>query len=76
MSCESMCLNLNKLCFKCYDEQYLKLPKEKKIKKNVFDKKTAASKDSWKDLEQQVANGMNKIPTIKEARRSRASGAK
>lgn len=39
------------------------------------DHKTATADDSWKDLEQQVADKLNNIPSIQEARRSRASGA-
>jgi hypothetical protein len=55
----------------------LKLPKEKKssYKKRDNNIKVAESDDSWKDLEQQVADRLNHIPTSKDARRSRASGA-
>ena len=42
---------------------------------NTNNTKTTQADDSWKDLEQQVANKLNNIPTIQEARRSRASGA-
>jgi hypothetical protein len=54
----------------------LKLPEDKKKKINrVHDKKKASEKDSWKDFEQETADLMNNIPTIKESRRARASGA-
>jgi hypothetical protein len=43
---------------------------------SIHDNKTAQADDSWKDLEQQVANQLNNVPTMQEARRSRASGAK
>ena len=39
------------------------------------DNKVAQADNSWEDLEQQVADKLNNIPSIKEARRSRASGA-
>ena len=37
--------------------------------------KTALSDNSWEDLEQQVADTLNNVPDIQQARRSRASGA-
>lgn len=77
MSCvhEHVCLN-KKLCFKCYDEKLLKLPKEKTRTRTVVNNRTVAiEKDSWKDLEEQVVIKLNNIPSAKDARRSRASGA-
>ncbi|MGL5458752.1 MAG: hypothetical protein ACRDBY_03955 [Cetobacterium sp.] len=72
-----ICKNANKCCYKCYEEMFLKLPKEKTIKnkKIFYNDKKANAKDSWKDLEKQVAVKLNNIPDIKEARRSRMSGA-
>lgn len=79
MSCEfeNRCLN-NSKCYRCYGESLLKLPEEKVFnkykKKQVYDKSKAGAKDSWKDLEQSVANKLNAMPTIQEVRRSRGSG--
>ena len=80
MDCEysSRCQNSDK-CYRCFDQALLKLPEDKQKSKNkkvakVHNKKTAQADDSWKDLEQQVADKLNNIPTIKEARRSRGSG--
>lgn len=77
MSCEyeSLCLNSSK-CFRCYNQSLLKLKHEKrKSFSSHSTKKDRAKKDSWKCLEQDVANKLNQIPTITEARRSRASGS-
>lgn len=81
MSCEyeSYCLN-NTKCFRCVNQNLLKMKGQKGQQKtaslfSTHDNKTAQAKDSWKDLEQQVANNLNNIPTMQEARRSRASGA-
>lgn len=70
------CKNNDK-CYRCFNEKLLELPEDKAYKKNnnKFNYKTANSKNSWEDLEQQVANKLNKVPNIKEARRSLASGA-
>lgn len=79
MSCEfeNRCLNTSK-CYRCYGETLLKLPEDKQLqkykKKKVFNKSVADSKDSWKDLEQSVADKLNAMPTMKEVRRSRGSG--
>ena len=76
MSCEfeNRCLNTSK-CYRCYGETLLKLPEDKQLqkykKKKVFNKSVADSKDSWKDLEQSVADKLNAMPTMKEVRRSR-----
>lgn len=76
---ESSCLNSDK-CFRCVNQKLLKIKGYKSQQKtagllNSFDNKTATSDNSWEDLEQQVANKLNNVPTIVEARRSRASGA-
>lgn len=64
----------NEKCFRCFNESLLKLPENKTTNKN-FNYKDANKKNSWEDLEETVANELNNVPTIKEARRSRASGA-
>lgn len=81
MSCEyeNYCLN-NTKCFRCVDKNLLKMKGRKGQQKtaslfSIHDNKTAQADDSWKDLEQQVANQLNNIPTMQEARRSIASGA-
>lgn len=77
MSCEyeSTCLNSNK-CFRCYGQSLLKLKHEKrKSSYKQSTKKDLRKQDSWKNLEQDVVNLINNVPTIQEARRSRASGA-
>ena len=84
MSCEyiNVCENKDK-CFRCIDYKLLKTKKkpwEKKKTSNslLFDKNdvVAQNKDnSWEDLEQNVAESLNNIPSIKDARRSRRSGA-
>ena len=80
MSCEYelRCLNQEK-CYRCFDHSLLKTKDEKKRsnpgRTKVFDAKKSKADDSWKTLEQDTADVLNKIPTIKEARRSRASGA-
>lgn len=75
---ESSCLNTDK-CYRCYDQSLLKLKHEKQ--KSSYSHKESTVKDrnaddSWKDLEQTVSNKINRVPTIRDARRSRASGAK
>lgn len=80
MECEYSlrCLNKDK-CYKCYGNKFLKLKEDtkyKSMKKSTkFDYSEANKDDSWTDLEQKVSNTLNRIPTIREARRSRASGA-
>lgn len=78
MSCEyeSSCMNKDK-CFRCYDLSLLKLKHDqrKSFASKVSTQKDRNAKDSWKNLEQDVANKINNIPTITEARRSRMSGA-
>ncbi len=74
-SYEGSCLNQDK-CFRCYDLSLLKLKHEiKKSNHRVSTVKDRNADDSWKDLEQTVATKLNNIPTIKDARRSRMSGA-
>ena len=77
---ESSCLNYDKFCYRCTNEKLLKLKGQKGQRKTTDllrsnNYKTANADDSWKDLEQQVADKLNNIPTIQEARRSIASGA-
>lgn len=77
MSCEyeGSCLNQDK-CYRCYNLSLLKLKHEEKgSSKRKSTVKDRNADDSWKDLEQTVATKLNNIPKIKEARRSRASGA-
>ena len=77
MSCEyeSTCLNSSK-CFRCYGQSLLKLKHEKrKSFASQSTKKDLNKTNSWESLEQDVSNKLNQIPTISEARRSRASGA-
>lgn len=75
---ELRCLN-NKKCYRCYGEALLKLPEDKqrksKVKKKSHDNAVASSDNSWEDLEATVASKLNQVPTMKEARRTRASGA-
>ena len=84
MSCEYelTCKNNDK-CFKCVNQRLLKIqqkPWEKQRAANKTGYKTSSSKDlnkedSWKSLEQEVADSLNNVPSIQNARRSRASGA-
>ena len=81
MDCEYMssCLNKDK-CFRCNNYSLLKL-KNQRGRNNTSSlissnrNKELSAEDSWKDLEQQVADKLNNIPSITEARRSIASGA-
>ena len=73
------CTN-NTQCYYCNDMSLYREKGQKKGQRNTDlfkqqDKKVALSDNSWEDLEQQVADSLNKIPNIQEARRSRASGA-
>ena len=84
MSCEyeNVCLN-NVNCFRCFNQKLLKLntkPWQKQktnsvslVKKNNV--KEMNAEDSWKNLEQEVADSLNNVPSIQEARRSIRSGA-
>lgn len=80
---ENVCLN-NSKCFLCKNQNMLKLnqkPWQKQTAKrhnkfvSVHDDKAGKKEDSWKNLEQEVADSLNNIPTIQEARRSIRSGA-
>ena len=84
MDCEyeSMCLNNDK-CYRCIDQNLLKLKtkpwnKSKKAKNSIVqthDTKAMNAKNSWENLEQEVAESLNNVPSIQEARRSIRSGA-
>lgn len=81
MACnyESTCLNSSK-CYRCNNYNLLKVKNQKGQRKtagllNSHNERVAQSDNSWEDLEEQVAKKLNNIPTITEARRSRASGA-
>lgn len=82
MACsyESSCLNSDK-CYRCVNQKLLKIKGLKGQQKTAGllksnNTKISQADNSWEDLEQQVANKLNDIPTMVEARRSRASGAK
>lgn len=85
MDCEyeATCQN-NTKCFRCFDQNLLKLgnkpwQKQKTVSKNNFvqvhDEKAKNAKNSWENLEQEVANSLNNVPNIQDARRSIRSGA-
>lgn len=70
----------NTVCHRCVNQSLLDLPPKYKYLKPTtnrgsFDHYEANKEDSWKDLEQQVANDLNYRPSIEQARRSRRSGA-
>lgn len=76
---EDVCKNSDK-CYRCVSMSLLNIPNQKGKSKvteliHNVDNKVAQADNSWEDLEQQVADKLNNIPSIKEARRSRASGA-
>lgn len=75
---EPRCLNSDK-CYRCFKQDLLKLKGKQPSRVSglidTHDQKTAMAEDSWKDLEQQVADRLNQVPSIREARRARASGA-
>ena len=73
------CLN-NAKCYRCFNADLFKSSKKghsktASIRSVDEDFKEQNKDDSWKDLEQKVADKINRIPTIKQARRSRMSGA-
>ncbi|MCX7610318.1 MAG: hypothetical protein N2043_01865 [Ignavibacterium sp.] len=76
----SRCLN-NSKCIRCGETKWLlKLPEDKARKtKQSKAKQTVKDKDgkTWRSFEQEMANKLNAVPTIKEydARRQIASGA-
>lgn len=74
-----VCQNNDK-CYRCADQRLLKIKGQKGQRKTAglldsYNYKKANADNSWEDLEQQVADKLNDIPTMVEARRSRASGA-
>lgn len=75
---QARCQNSDK-CYRCFKQSLLKLKGKQPSRISglidTHDQKTAMADDSWKDLEQQVADSLNRVPTIQDARRSRASGA-
>ena len=73
---ELTCKNTDK-CYRCINESLLRLPKQKmKTSRTAkFDYKEANKENSWENLEQSIADSLNQIPTIQEARRSIRSGA-
>lgn len=76
MECEysNACQNNDK-CYRCFNQKLLKLKYEKKSRIKQSSTVDRNKKNSWEYLEQDVANKLNQIPTITEARRSLASGA-
>lgn len=78
MSClyENRCLN-GHACFRCFNNKLLKLNEDiiYKGKANSFvDKKKSCSNESWKTLEEEMVNELQKVPTFSEVRRTRGSG--
>ena len=75
----SSCMNNDK-CFRCKDQKLLKF-KNQRGASNIAsliprkDPKDLSKDNSWEDLEADVAKKLNDVPTIEQARRSRASGA-
>ena len=84
MDCEyeANCLN-NMNCYRCFNQNLLKLnvkpwQKQKNSNKNLFqahDTKAKNADNSWENLEEEVAESLNNVPTIQDARRSIRSGA-
>lgn len=84
MDCEyeATCENNDK-CFRCVNQKLLKLKtkpwnKQKNVRNSVVqthDIKAKNAKNSWEDLEQEVAESLSNVPTIQDARRSIRSGA-
>lgn len=72
------CKNNDK-CYRCSSfSLHRPLKKKKRFnKKKSFTNTNASLRDenSWENLEQEVANSLNEIPTIEETRRSIRSGA-
>jgi len=74
-----ICKN-NHSCYRCFNHELLNIKGKRHMTRitNItepHDYKTSMRDDSWKDLEQQVADKLNNVPTIQDARRSRASGS-
>ena len=84
MACEysTTCLNNDK-CYRCVNNNLLKLktkPWEKKNQSRIslvqtHDVKAQNAENSWENLEKEVADSLNNIPKIQDARRSIRSGA-
>ena len=84
MDCEyeATCENNDK-CFRCVNHKLLKLKtkpwnKQKNVRNSiveVHDIKAKNAKNSWEDLEQEVAESLSNVPNIQDARRSIRSGA-
>lgn len=83
MDCEYelTCQNNDK-CLRCINQRLLKLPKKpwEKSKKRTSIVKQHSSKEqnaknSWENLEQEVADSLSNVPSIQDARRSIRSGA-
>lgn len=76
MDCEYYSRCVKRKCKFCIN--YSLFSDGKKKSSGAFiqhDDKVANSDNSWEDLEEKVAKSLNKVPSIMEARRSRASGA-
>lgn len=79
---EEICLNNDK-CYMCVNQKLYKQAlkpwqKQKKTNNSLVhkvNKKEQNSKNSWENLEQEVADSLNNVPDIQDARRSRRSGA-
>lgn len=78
IECEykNYCLN-NKNCYRCIEQNMLKLKGQRQSKKLSVPKafNETNSKESWKELEKEVADKISNIPIIKNAKRTIASGA-
>lgn len=84
MDCEykATCENNDK-CYRCVDQKLLKLKtkpwnKAKKANNSLIqthNTKAMNAKNSWENLEQEVADSLNNVPSIQDARRSIRSGA-
>lgn len=78
--CEKTCSNYNIKCDWCenqsaYKSKFKTKSRPSSMFSNVNNVKDLNKENSWENLESTVANELNKVPTIQEARRSRASGA-
>ena len=84
MDCEyeATCENNDK-CYRCINQNLLKLKtkpwnRPKKVNNSLVkahNTKAMNAKNSWENLEQEVADSLNNIPNIQDARRSIRSGA-
>lgn len=75
---EDRCLNTRN-CFRCFHFSQLKLPEDKRRKKNArrAERMTGTNHlKPWQRLEEKVARDLNKVPTVREmeARRNPGSG--